>query len=417
MISASTRFFAHPSEIRPTRICPASLCRGFVPAGVCPVECFFIKDDQSTPWDGCKQLCGFQNGLLDRAIAQGVGLGAAASYWMVLSLKDIWDVLRASVTGWVDDKAPRLGAALSFYTVFALPPLFMIALFIASLVFNPETVRSDMFSEVGGLIGKKSAGAIESAMAAQYQSHGGTFASWAAIVTLILTATGMFIELQDALNTIWKVEPKPGHGLKGFVRNRLMSFAMVLGIAFLLLVSLIVSAALAALSTFVNELIPGLGIISVIGSGLFSFVIITVLFALIFKFLPDVKIAWRDVLLGGAVTSFLFTLGKFLLGWYLGHSTTISAYGAAGSLVLILLWVYYSAQILFFGAEVTKSYAARFGKKPQPASYARWTSMPQPGKQLEDKSRPPKPVAAIRRQQLLTELRQQVESLRSVVRH
>src|SRR5215469_6641686 len=185
---------------------------------------------------------------------------------MALSLKAVWNLLKSSVTAWIDDKAPRLGAALSFYTVFALPPLFMIAIFIASLVFNPEAVRSQMFSEIGGLIGKKSAVAIESAMAAQYQSDKGTFASMAAIIALVLTATGMFIELQDALNTIWKVEAKPGHSMMGFIRIRLMSFAMIVGIAFLLLVSLIVSAALAALSRYVNELTPGFGMLSVIAN-------------------------------------------------------------------------------------------------------------------------------------------------------
>ena len=339
---------------------------------------------------------------------------------MALSLKAIWNQLKSSVTAWIDDKAPRLGAALSFYTVFALPPLFMIAIFIASLVFNPEAVRSEMFSEVGGLIGKKSAEAIESAMAAQYQSDKGAFASAAAIITLVLTATGMFIELQDALNTIWRVETKPGHSMMGFIRIRLMSFAMIVGIAFLLLVSLIVSAALAALSRYVNELLPGLGILSVVASDLVSFIVVTVLFALIFKILPDVKIAWRDVWVGGAVTSLLFTLGKFLLGWYLGHSTTISAYGAAGSLVLILLWVYYSAQILFFGAEVTKVYATRFGKEVHPVSYARWITAPQSTKESQDKPVPSKPSLEKRpgrQAQLVSELRDEVESLRSIVRH
>jgi membrane protein len=233
----------------------------------------------------------------------------------------------------------------------------------------------------------------------------------------------MFIELQDALNTIWKVETKPGHGIMGFIRIRLMSFAMIVGIAFLLLVSLIISAALAALSRYVNELIPGLGALSLVASDLVSFIVIMVLFALIFKILPDVKIAWRDVWIGAAVTSLLFTLGKFLLGWYLGRSTTISAYGAAGSLVLILLWVYYSAQILFFGAEVTKVYATRFGRKVQPASYARWIALPQSAKVSADKSAPSKPAPALREKkpdrqaQLVSELREEVESLRSMVRH
>src|SRR6185437_13336798 len=211
---------------------------------------------------------------------------------------------------------------------------------------------------------------------AQYQTHKGLMASAIAIVTLIITATGLFIELQDALNTVWRVEVKPGRGVWGFVRDRLLSFAMVVGIGFLLLVSLLVSTALAAFSKYVNELMPGLGILPVVMGDVISFLVILVLFALIFKVLPDVKIAWRDVWVGGVVTSLLFTAGKFLLGWYLGRSTTVSAYGGAGSIVLILLWVYYSAQILFFGAEVTKVYANRFGTRLRPVSYARWVSVP-----------------------------------------
>lgn len=338
---------------------------------------------------------------------------------MAVNPKAIFNLLKVSISAWSEDKCPRLGAALSFYTVFAMPPLFMIAIFIAGLVFDPSAVQTHMFSEVGGLIGKKSAEAIQAAMAAQYQTNKGLLASAIAIVTLIVTATGMFIELQDALNTIWRVEAKPGHGILGFIRIRLLSFAMVVGIGFLLMVSLIVSAAVAALTKYIGGLLPGIGIISQIGSNVVSFVVITVLFAMIFKVLPDVKVAWRDVWIGGAVTSLLFTGGKFLLGWYLGRSTTISAYGAAGSLVLILLWVYYSAQILFFGAEVTKVYAKRFGVSPQPASYARWISPPQteksgmPAKPKKPSILDPPPV---RQARLISELREEVETLRAIVR-
>lgn len=343
---------------------------------------------------------------------------------MASSLKAIWNLLRDSVVAWIDDKSSRMGAALSFYTAFALPPLFMIAIFIGSLVFDPAAVRSRMFSEVGGLIGQKSAQAIESAMAAQYQSNiKGLFASAVAIITLTLTTTALFVELQDALNTVWGVEAKPGQGITGFIRIRLMSFAMVVAIAFLLLVSLIVSAALAAVSRYVNELMPGFGVLSVIGSDLVSFIVITVLFAMIFKILPDVKIAWWDVWLGAAVTSLLFTIGKFLLGWYLGRSTTVSAYGAAGSMVLILLWVYYSAQILFFGAEMTKVYAMRYGTRVRPASYARWIS-PQSDQRPGPKPTAPKPAPDRRNKkepdrqaELISDLRREVESLRQLVRH
>jgi membrane protein len=300
----------------------------------------------------------------------------------------------------------------------------MIAIFMASLVFDPTSVRTQMFTEVGGLIGKKSAEAIEAAMTAQYQTNKGILASAVAIVTLILTATGLFIELQDALNTFWGVETKPGQCVMGFIRTRLLSFAMVVGIGFLLLVSLLVSAALAALSKYMNELFPGVGILSVIISDLVSFGVITLLFALIYKVLPDVKIAWRDVWIGAAVTSLLFTAGKFLLGWYLGRSTTISAYGAAGSIVLVLLWVYYSAQILFFGAEITKVYANRFGAHLKPASYARWVAPDcQPAaaqsniaKSNAAKLKPKTARGPARQKELISELKQEVESLRHLVR-
>jgi membrane protein len=338
---------------------------------------------------------------------------------MSVNPKAIFNLLKASVSAWSDDKAPRLGASLSFYTVFAMPPLFMIAIFIASLVFDPTSVQTQMFSEVGGLIGKKSAEAIQTAMAAQYETHKGLVASAIAIVTLIVTATGLFIELQDALNTIWRVEAKPGHGVMGFVRIRLMSFAMVVGIGFLLLVSLIVSAAVAAVTKLIGGYLPSVGILSEIGSDVVSFAVIMVLFAMIFKVLPDVKIAWRHVWIGAAVTSLLFTAGKFLLGWYLGRSTTITAYGAAGSVVLILLWVYYSAQILFFGAEITRVYATRFGVHPQPASYARWVTPPEkgpmPNAQATKKLELLEPHPA-RQARLISELRDEVETLRSIVR-
>jgi membrane protein len=354
-----------------------------------------------------------------RENAQLVCGAGVIAYGMALNPKGIWNLLKASVSEWSKDKSPRLGAALSYYTIFAMPPLFMIAIFMASLVFDPASVRTQMFSEVGGLIGQKSAEAIQAAMTAQYETHKGLVASVIAIVTLLVTSTGLFIELQDALNTIWGVEVKPGSGVTGFIRIRLMSFAMVVGIGFVLLVSLIVSAALAAFSKYVNDLFPGVGILSVVVSDLVAFGVITVLFAMIFKVLPDVKIGWRYVWVGGAVTSLLFTLGKFLLGLYLGRSTTISAYGAAGSVVLILLWVYYSAQILFFGAEVTKVYANRFGARVQPSAHAQWVSAKHEDEEGEKGSRSEKPKTKrgreIRRARLMSELKEEVKSLRHFV--
>ena len=322
-------------------------------------------------------------------------------------VKSLFDLLKTSGKNWIDDKAPRLGAAVAYYTVFAIPPLFVIILYLVSLVVDPETIRQQMFSEVGGMIGEQSAETIESAMTAQMENKKGTFASILALLTLIVTATGLFMELQSALNSIWGVEEKPGQGIKGFIVNRVLSFTMVIGIGFLLLVSLVVSAGLSALGKYVSVLVPGLDILWMIANAAVSFAVITLLFAMIFKVLPDVKIAWKDVWVGALITSLLFTAGKFALGLYLGKSTAVTAYGAAGSLVLILLWVYYSSQILFFGAEVTQVYANRFGATLRPAENAQWIAERRPNlKKPGAKSVPGK------KGKLISDIEEEVESLR-----
>jgi membrane protein len=357
-----------------------------------------------------------QNGEYPHCDFHGLGL----IFSMRLSFKTIWRVVKTAGSSWVEDKAPRLGAALSYYTVFAIPPLFVIIIFVAGLVFDPAQVRSALFNEVGGLIGGKSAHAIESAMTAQQQGNKGMIASILAIATLIITATGLFIELQDALNSLWRVEPKPGQGILGFIKTRLLSFAMVVGIGFALLVSLVVSAGLSAFSKYVAGLMPGLVLIGQVANFAISFLVITTLFAMIFKVLPDVKIAWRDVWVGAAITSLLFTGGKSLLGMYLGKSTAVSAYGAAGSLVLLLLWVYYSAQILFFGAEVTRAYAYQLGTCPQPSKHAQWISAAQASAKAptEAPNKKQKPREKPHRQaQLVSELKEEIETLRGVVKH
>lgn len=338
---------------------------------------------------------------------------------MASGFKNFFGIFKTAGVNWSNDKAPRLGAALSYYTVFAIPPLFVIVLFIVSLIMDPTQVRSQMFTEVGGLIGEKSAKAIESAMTAQEQSSKGTVASIIAIVTLLITSTGLFIELQDALNTVWGVEPKPGQGLKGFIKNRFLSFAMVLGIGFLLLVSLIVSTALTFLGNYLSGLVPGMDVLWRVTNIAVSFVIIAALFAMIFKVLPDVKIPWRDVWVGAATTALLFTAGKFLLGWYLGRNSMVSAYGAAGSVILLLLWVYYSAQILFFGAELTQAYANRFGARFELKHHAQWVTTQKPS---AGKPKPPTQAEATtalpqRKARLVSDLKREVASLRSLVEH
>ncbi len=291
-------------------------------------------------------------------------------------LKTVWEVLKQTVTDWSDDNAPRLGAALSYYTIFSIAPLFVIVIAIVGIWFDKQVAQEQIIGEIRGLVGKDGATAISGMLEAASKPREGILASSLAVITLLFGATGVFIQLQDALNTIWEVKPKPGRGIMGFIRQRFLSLAMVFGIGFLLLTSLVLSAGLAAAGKWFSNAMPG-------GEGLWqvvnfvvSFAVITLVFTFMFKYLPDVKIAWRDVWLGGAITALLFTIGKFALGMYLGRSSVTSAYGAAGSLVILLLWVYYSAQILFFGAEFTQVYANRFGKKLEPSENAMWAPGP-----------------------------------------
>jgi len=275
-----------------------------------------------------------------------------------------------------------------------------------------------LLDQVGGLIGKNGSKAIESALTASNPHTTGMVATILAIGTLILTATGLFIELQSDLNTIWHVEQKPKQGIWGFIKLRLLSFAMVVVIGFLLLVSLVVSAALAAVGKYFSGMMPGLKVLWEVLNILVSFGVITVLFAMIFKILPDIKLAWRDVWIGAGLTSLLFTIGKSLLGIYLGRNSAVTAYGTAGSLVLILLWVYYSGQILFIGAEFTKVFATRFGVLPEPKAHARWI-VPKPAiPQLAAAAAAGKPHAQLKprdpKELLLTQIREEVEGLKSI---
>lgn len=279
-------------------------------------------------------------------------------------LKIVFRLCKRTVMECIESRTPRLGAALAYYTVFAIAPIFLIALSVASFWFGKDAAQNQLFGQLKGLLGADGAKAIEAILgAASNQPHLGHIASAMAIGTLLVAVTGVFVELQDALNTVWKVKPSPGHGLRQFLVNRVLSFGVAIGIAFLLLVSLVLSAGLSALGGFLNGFAPGRHLFWVVTNFTISLGVITVLFAMILKMLPDARIAWRDVWLGGFITALLFNLGKFLLGFYLGRSGLTSAYGAAGSLVIILLWVYYSAQILFFGAQFTKIYANSYGSK------------------------------------------------------
>jgi membrane protein len=287
-----------------------------------------------------------------------------------MNVKAILGLFQETFEEWSKDKASRLSAALAYYTIFSIAPLLIIVIAIAGAVFGEDAASGQIFAQIQGLVGEAGAKVIQEAIKNASQPKQGAIASIISIVVLIFGATGLFTELQDALNTIWEVQQKPGRAVKNMVRNRFLSFAMVLGIGFLLLVSLVVSGVLAALVGYFNNLIPGIAFIWQIVNFLVGFAISTVLFGLIFKVLPDVKITWSDVWIGAAITSILFSFGRFLLGQYLGNGSFGSTYGAAGSVVVVIAWVYYAAQILFFGAEFTQVYARRYGSQIVPADNA-----------------------------------------------
>jgi membrane protein len=272
------------------------------------------------------------------------------------------DLVMETFSEWNKDNASRLAAALSYYTIFSVAPLLIIAIAVAGLVFGRKAATEQLVGEIRDLVGNDGAQVIQSILQNASKTTSGILATCIGVVTLLVGASGAFGQLQDSLNTIWEVRPKAGRGVKGVLRDRALSFSMVLFIGFLLMVSLLLSAFLSGIGKYLADLLP---MSSVVLQGMnfgISLGVTTFLFALIFKVLPDAYIRWRDVWVGSAVTALLFSLGRFLIGLYLGRSSVSSAYGAAGSLVVLLLWIYYSAQILFLGAEFTQVYANKFGK-------------------------------------------------------
>lgn len=279
-------------------------------------------------------------------------------------------LLKDSAEAWSDDKCSRLAAALSYYTIFSIAPLVVLAIAVAGMVFGQEAASNRLFYEIRGLVGDQGAEAIQAMVTAVHKEGGGVVATVVGLGTLLLGASGAFAQLQDALNTIWQVQPKPGQGVKAFLRHRLLSFSMVLVIGFMLLVTLVISAALSGLSGWLDGFLPFPPALLQALNFAISFGATSLLFTLIYKVLPDVTVKWRDVWIGGAVTALLFSLGRYGIGLYLGRASVGSAYGAAGSLVIILLWIYYSTQILFFGAEFTKVYANAYGSHIVPSPHA-----------------------------------------------
>lgn len=271
--------------------------------------------------------------------------------------KAIWPLIKATFSAWSDDRAPSMGAALAYYTVFSLAPLLMIVTALAGVVFGPDAVRGQIVGELRNLVGADGAKAVEQMILHAWNPATSIWASIIGGVTLLLGATSAFVELQDDLDRIWDAKPLIGNGFVNFIKARFLSFGMILAIGFLLLVSLILSAALNALGNLWSGWFSDLSYLLEILNFVVSFSIITALFALIYKFLPHTPVAWEDVWIGAAVTSLLFVIGKTVIGLYLGSSSVTSVFGAAGAVVVLFVWFYYSSQIFLLGAEFTKVYA------------------------------------------------------------
>jgi membrane protein len=278
-------------------------------------------------------------------------------------LSETWRLLRVAFDGWWNDRAMSLGASIAFFTVFSLAPMLLAAIAVAGLVFSREAAQGAIVGELGGLLGKEASSALEAMILSASNVGSGIIGMTFGVVTFLLLVTGAIVELQDDLNIIWKATPPQSFGVWSFIKTRLLSMALVIGIGFLLLVSLVIDAGLTALGSYLEASFSGATVLLTILNSVVAFAIAFLLFAMIFKILPAVDLDWHDVWTGALVTSLLFTLGKILIGLYLGSSGITSSYGAAGSIITILLWIYYSSLILLFGAEFTKAYAESRGSR------------------------------------------------------
>jgi len=320
-----------------------------------------------------------RNRLEPRGTAPAPSAGGARGSRQLLwpfAWSDLQCLLAESIDGWSRHKAPRLGAALAFYTLLSLAPLSLIVVSIVGLVFGPRAAVRDLVEQVRMLAGLPGAKTIQALLEGSRNTTHGVIATAAGLLTLLFGASGVLIELREALNTIWEV-PTPDHRgirkIQHFLKARLFSFALVLAIGFLLIVSLAVSAWIAVLGAVSASVLPAHEAVLHLLNSLLSLLVITLLFAAIYKIMPDVRVAWRDAVVGGAVTSLLFNIGKLLLAIYLGKASFASTYGAAASFVVLIIWVYYSAQIFFFGAEITRTLGTRCdsSRNPDPGALGR----------------------------------------------
>ena len=286
--------------------------------------------------------------------------------------KDIWLLIRDAGNGFGDDKVIKLSGSLAYFTIFSIGPMLIVIMFFADLFWGREAIEGTIYGQINGFVGSEAAAQIQEIIK-NVTLSGSTFTVTVGFITLIIGATTVFAEIQDSINTIWNLKVKPEKGWLKMILNRLLSFSVVVGLAFLLLVSLIINGLLEALSDRLIIMFPEIAVIVIyIFNLLLTLVVITFLFAVIFKVLPDAKIKWRDVMVGSIVTALLFMIGKFGITFYIGNSNIGSTYGTAGALVVLLLWVYFSAIILYFGAEFTKVFAAQYGSRIHPSQYAVW---------------------------------------------
>jgi len=316
-------------------------------------------------------------------------LAAVADMPPAVQLRFVWNILKSAVVDFSRHAASRLGASLAFYSILSLAPLLVLTVAIGGAFLNEYDIRERLIEELERTVGRQGSEALADMLTTKHAA-GGTWATILSIGTLLYGASNVFAELQHAMNTIWGVQTKPDTSWREFVRDRFFSFLLVLGTGFLLLVSLVVSAMVAGAGDYLVERWPILQPFGELPTALLTFAVVTFLFAMMFKVLPDVNVPWRDVWLGAIITSILFSLGKFFIGLYLGRSSYASAYGAAGSLVVLIVWIYYSSQILFFGAELTQVYSRMRRSLVTPRKHAVARSAEARERAGEDPSSPPR---------------------------
>ncbi|RAJ03972.1 membrane protein [Chitinophaga skermanii] len=284
-----------------------------------------------------------------------------------------WKIFGKAIGGFMDDKVLKLSAALAYYTIFSIAPMLIIIIYLCDIFLGREAIEGSIYGQIRGLVGESAAVQIQQIIENSTLSQDMSWATIVGFVALIVGATGVFSEIQDSINTIWRLKAKPKKGFLKLVINRLLSFSLVISLGFILLVSLALNGIIEILNNRLTAMFPGIAVITAyVFNVVLTFGIITLLFGIIFKVLPDARIKWKDVLVGALTTAALFMLGKFAIGYYLGASKVGSTYGAAGSIVIVLLWVYYSAAILYFGAVFTRIYVERNGCHIEPNDYAVW---------------------------------------------